>query len=138
VGTVAALSIGQVAKQAGIGVETVRFYEREGLLEEPPRRPGGYRAYPPEVVPRLRFIRRAKDLGFSLREIAEMLSLRVNPRATCGDVLRLAEEKIAAVEAKIADLQRIGAALRELAGACTGAGPASACPFLEYLDRLEG
>ena len=75
-----ALTIGQVARQAGVGVETVRFYERQGLLDAPPRRASGYRQYAPEMVARLQFIRRAKELGFALKEIRELLSLRVAPR----------------------------------------------------------
>src|SRR5207247_2671094 len=97
------LSIGQVARLAGVGVETVRFYEREGLLEEPPRRESGYRQYGEDVVARLRFIRRAKELGFTLKEIAGLLALRVDPDTTCADVRQRARTKIADVEAKIRD-----------------------------------
>src|SRR6266436_4864358 len=80
------LSIGQVARQAGVGVETVRFYEREGLLEEPPRRASGYRQYDEQVVQRLHFIQRAKRLGFSLKEITELLLLRVDAQTSCDEV----------------------------------------------------
>ncbi len=90
----ALLTIGQLAKSAGVGVETVRFYERKGLLAEPNRRPSGYRQYDEEVVNRLRFIKRAKELGFTLAEIKELLSLRRNPTTTCADVKRRSEEKI--------------------------------------------
>ena len=81
-----ALTIGEVAKAADIGVETVRFYEREGLIAEPPRRQSGYRQYPPDTIRRLRFIRRAKDLGFTLKEIGELLDLHVDPTRSCADV----------------------------------------------------
>src|SRR6266852_273541 len=88
------LTIGQVARQAGVGVETVRFYERQGLLEEPSRRESGYRQYPEDVVARLRFIRRAKELGFSLKEIAELIALRLDPATMCSDIKERAEAKI--------------------------------------------
>ena len=88
---VASWKIGQVAKAAGIGIDAIRFYEREGLIEKPPRRSSGYRAYSPDVVQRLRFIKRAKELGFSLREISELLSLEGNPMAGAADVKRLSE-----------------------------------------------
>src|SRR4051794_20492053 len=116
------LTIGQLARRAGVGVETVRFYERQGLLEEPDRRASGYRQYPEEVVARLRFIRRAKDLGFTLGEIKELLALRLDPGATRADVRRQAEDKLAAIAAKIHDLQRMQAALRRLTDACHSAG----------------
>ena len=87
------LTIGQLARNGGVGVETVRFYERKGLLAEPDRRPSGYRQYDEDVVDRLRFIRRAKELGFTLNEIKELLSLRIDPTTTCADVKSRAEEK---------------------------------------------
>ena len=90
----AELSIGQVAQRAGVGIETIRFYEREGLIADPPRKPSGYREYSPEVVRRITFIRRAKDLGFSLKEIGELLGLKVHPRSGCAAVKRNAEAKI--------------------------------------------
>src|SRR4051812_35457550 len=95
------LTVGQVAGRAGVGVETVRFYEREGLLERPSRLPSGYRQYDAGVVARLRFIRRAKELGFTLNEIGELLSLRLDPDTTAADVRRRAEGKLADIEAKI-------------------------------------
>src|SRR5256714_32011 len=95
------LSIGQVARRAGVGVETVRFYEREGLLEEPPRRASGYRQYSEQVVTRLHFIKRAQQLGFSLKEITELLMLRVDGQTSCEEVKRHAEATIAEVEQKL-------------------------------------
>ena len=96
-----ALTIGQVARRAGVGIETVRFYERRGLIKDPPRTAAGCRQYPADVVLRLRFVKRAKELGFSLKEIAELLSLRLKPEKTCGDVKRRAEAKIADIGEKI-------------------------------------
>lgn len=131
------LSIGQLAGAAGVGVETVRFYERKGLLPEPPRRRSGYRRYPPDAVARVRFIRRAKDLGFTLREVAELLALRVDPDKTCADVRALARDKIANVEAKLRELERIKTALERLSRQCRGRGPTSECPILDAIEAGE-
>ena len=129
------LTIGRVAAQAGVGIETVRFYEREGLIAEPPRRPSGYRDYPPEVVLRIAFIRRAKDLGFKLKEIGELLDLRVHPRRNCDAVRHNAEVKIRNIEEKIASLQRMRSTLRTLTRACAKREPTNECPILESLDQ---
>jgi len=130
------ISIGQVAHKAGVGVETIRFYEREGLLEEPARGVSGYRQYPEQVVKRIRFIKRAQRLGFSLKEITELL-LRVDAQTTCEEVKRRTEAKIAEVERKMVELQRMRQALLNVASLCTGQGPASACPMLDALDQQE-
>jgi MerR family mercuric resistance operon transcriptional regulator len=130
-------TIGQVAERSGIGIETVRFYERKGLIADPPRTDSGYRQYPEDVVVRLRFIRRAKELGFALKEILELLSLRVNPDTTCADVRKQAEFKISDVEERIRALRRIKTALTRLAASCVGTGPASECPILEALEGQE-
>ena len=128
------LTIGQLAKRAGIGVETVRFYEREGLLEEPNRRPSGYRQYDEGVVARLRFIRRAKELGFTLKEIKELLSLKIDPSTTCADVKERAETKIEDIESKIRTLQRMKRALVKVTNSCAGSGPTSECPILDAME----
>jgi MerR family copper efflux transcriptional regulator len=130
------LSIGQVARRAGVGVETVRFYEREGLLEEPPRRASGYRQYSEEVVSRLRFIKRAQQLGFSLKEISELL-LRVDAQTSCEEVKGRTEAKIAEVERKMVELQRMWQALLQVHSLCTGQGPTGRCPMLDALDQQE-
>jgi Hg(II)-responsive transcriptional regulator len=131
------LSIGQVARRAGVGVETVRFYEREGLLEEPPRRASGYRQYDEQVVKRLHFIKRAQKLGFSLKEITELLLLRVDGQHSCEEVKQATSAKITEVEQKLIELQRMRQALLQVAALCTGQGPASACPMLDALDQQE-
>jgi Hg(II)-responsive transcriptional regulator len=134
--TAKVLSIGQVSRQAGVAVETVRFYERQGLLDEPARRASGYRQYSEDVVARLKFIRRAKDLGFSLNEIAEMLNLRPDSAMTCDEVRQSARAKIEDVVRKIEDLKRMQNALEELISACderTG----SECPFLVALAKQD-
>lgn len=129
------LTIGEVARRAGVGVETVRFYEREGLLEEPARRASGYRQFDEGVVGRLRFIRRAKDLGFTLKEIRDLLTLRLAPDTTCAEIKQRAQAKVSDIEAKIRDLQEIRQALLGVTASCSGQGPTSACPILDALDR---
>lgn len=130
-----ALTIGQLAKQADVGVETVRFYERQGLLEEPDRRASGYRQYEESVVRRLQFIRRAKELGFTLKEIKDLLSLRVDPTTTCADVKQRAESKITDIEEKIRTLQRMKRALVKVTNSCSGSGPTSECPILDAITN---
>lgn len=129
------MTISGVARRAGVGVETIRFYEREGLLAEPGRTPSGYRKYPPAAVRRVRFIRRAKELGFTLKEIREILDLRVDPGSTCSDVRQRARDKICDIEERIASLGRMKSALERLAEKCRGRGLISECPILEELER---
>jgi MerR family copper efflux transcriptional regulator len=128
------LTIGQVARKAGVGVETVRFYERQGLLQRPDRKASGYRLFGPAAVARLRFIRRAKELGFTLREINDLLDLRAGNTATRADVRRRAEQKVADLDTRIRDLQRMREALIGLIAACHGDGPAEECPILRAID----
>jgi MerR family copper efflux transcriptional regulator len=128
------LTIGKVAKRACVGVETLRFYERQGLIDQPPRRDSGYRQYPADTVDRLRFIKRAKELGFSLREIKELMALRVAPGAKCPRVRKRAEAKMGDIEEKIRSLQRMKQALQKLAAACEGEGSVSKCPILDALE----
>lgn len=128
------MTVGRVAKAAGVGVETVRFYEREGLIPEPPRRSSGYRQYPPSAVKRIAFIKRAKELGFKLREIRQLLGLRVHPDEACGPVREAAEAKISEVEERIADLKRLKAVLADLVVACGDRRETSECPILRALD----
>jgi len=133
-GSQPSLTIGKVAQRAGVGVETIRFYERESLLPEPLRDPSnGYRRYPESTVARLQFIARAKDLGFTLRETRELLGLRSEP-ATCSTVRLRAQEKIEGVRRKIRDLQRIEGALLALANDCPATGPLEECPILALLE----
>lgn len=129
------LSIGQIAKVAGVGVETIRYYEREGLIEEPPRSESGYRQYSPEDAVRIKFIRHAKELGFSLKEIKELLSLRANSAASCADVRERATAKISEIEAKMQSLAKMKEILLRLTETCDGMGPTSRCPILEALGQ---
>jgi MerR family copper efflux transcriptional regulator len=130
-----ALTIGRLATEAGVNLETVRYYERRGLLPKPPRSASGYRLFPAEAARRLRFIRRAQELGFSLSEIRELLSLRVSRTSTKAEVKTRAEAKLADIEARIKSLESMKKTLRKLTKVCIGCGPIAECPILESLDR---
>lgn len=125
------MTIGDVARLAGCGVETIRFYERQGLIERPAKPAAGFRYYPPETIDRVRFIRQAQRLGFALREVGELLSLRADPRADCADVRGRAVAKLTEVERKIAQLVQIREALERLIAACPGEGALRACSIIE-------
>ena len=129
------MTIGQLAERSGVGVETVRFYERRGLLTRPPRPGSGFRAYPAEAVARIVFIRRAKELGFSLKEIKQLLALRVRSPASCGRVKQRAEAKLADIEAKLIDLRRIKKTLSKLVTDCEQREPTAECPVLDALEH---
>ena len=126
------LTIGVVAKQAGIGVETIRFYQREGLLIEPPKPETGFRQYPPETIDRLRFIQRAKELGFTLSEIGTLLQLSASD---CTATRELTQQKLDAVRAKITDLQAMEAVLDELVTNCKSSQPTDSCPIIAALTE---
>ena len=128
------VTIGQLAREAGINLETVRYYERRGLLPKPPRTSSGYRLFPMDAAQRLRFIKRAKDLGFSLAEIQELLALRVSRRTSSAEVRKRAEAKIGDIEGKIRSLESMRNSLRKLTNACEGCGPISECPIIESLE----
>lgn len=128
------LRIGQVAEQAGVTVETVRFYESQALIPEPPRSQGGYRLYTADAVKRVRFIQRAKELGFSLNDIQSLLEIRGRPDRSCAAVRVQAVRKLAEVEDKIRDLVRIRDALSDLADRCVSEADLSECPILDALD----
>lgn len=129
------LTTGQLAKQAQVNIETVRYYERRGLIPEPPRRESGYRKYPPATVNRIHFIKRAQELGFSLHEISELLSLRVDPHTPAIEVRDKAEAKVREIEKKIADLQHMKHSLLHLIGQCDGHGTVNNCPIIEALEQ---
>lgn len=131
------LTIGELGEKANVNIETLRYYERRGLLPSPPRSPGNYRLFPPEAVKVVRFIKRAQDLGFSLKEIEELLSLRSIPQAQCADVQRLANEKIQDIDTKIAALQAIRNVLATLLTECPGEAPIQQCPILETIAAEE-
>jgi len=125
------LSIGKLAQAAGIGVETIRYYQRLGLIAVPARPAGGIRRYSANTVERLLSIRRAKELGFSLKDIAQLLELG---NGECTDARQIAEQKVAGIRAKINDLQAMAASLQQLIERCDESRP-SCCPILETLTN---
>ncbi len=128
------LTTGELAREGGVNLESIRFYERKALLSKPPRTRAGYRVFPQESVGRIRFIKRAQELGFSLREIKELLQLKSGADSGCADVRQRAEEKLQDINHKIRDLQRMKKALAGLTAVCPGRGAISNCPILESLD----
>jgi MerR family mercuric resistance operon transcriptional regulator len=131
------LSIGEVARRAAVHVETLRYYERRGLVARPARGRSNYRRYPPETVRRIRFVKRAQELGFSLKEIKELLSLKAAPQARCEDVRERAVAKMCDIETRIRSLRRMKRALTKLVAECEGQRPVSDCPILESLNTEE-
>ena len=125
--------IGQLADRSGVNLETIRYYERMGLLPPPPRSASGYREYRPNDLQRLVFLRRSRQLGFSLREVQELLNLAGQPDRVCKDVTRLAAAHVASVKAKIAELRRLQRALEKLVCACPGKARIADCGILEAL-----
>src|SRR3954468_15849288 len=133
--TTAHLTVGALAAQAGVNLQTIRYYERRGLLPRPPRTPSGYRAFPHDSVARVRFIKRAQALGFSLRDARELLDLRQRPSGACSPAQRRARATLADVEAKIRDLQSIRRQLRRLTRACAAHPRPDSCPILLALEQ---
>jgi MerR family copper efflux transcriptional regulator len=131
------LTIGEAAKQAHVRIETLRYYERTGLVAPPPRNGVNYRLYPAETVRRVQFIKRAQELGFSLKEITELLALRATPETPCADIRTRAFDKITAIEAKIRALCAMKHALVQLVATCSGEGEITDCPILASLDTNE-
>ena len=130
-----AMKIGEIAKRSGIGIETIRFYEREGLLPEPERRPSGYRQYDESTVERLEYVRRAKELGFTLAEIRELLALSTDRERGVRGVKVRAEARLTEVDRRIRELQQVRRGLKHLIAACPGHGPLDRCPILTALGE---
>jgi MerR family mercuric resistance operon transcriptional regulator len=127
-------TIGELARQANVHVETLRYYERRGLIPKPQRTVSNYRVYSPENLRRVKFIKQAQGLGFSLKEINKLLALRATPRARCADVRRYATHKIEDIDAKIRSLARMRKTLEKLLDECSSKGPVTHCPILESLE----
>lgn len=132
------LTIGAVARRVGVAIDTIRYYEREGLLPAPERRASGYRSYGEDAVRRLRFIRRAKDLGFTLEEIRDLLALSADRQRGVEVVKTRAEQRLAAIDARLAELTRVRNGLEQLINACPGHGAPEDCPILKALTDEEG
>lgn len=128
-----AMTIGKLAQSAGVNVETIRYYQRLKLLDEPARPLGGVRRYADAAVARVRFIKRAQELGFSLAEIQRLL--RLGDPQSCGEARALASEKLALVESRVADLKRLRGVLKELIGRCDQRRGKVACPIIESLAQ---
>ena len=129
------MTIGKVAETAGVNVQTVRFYEQKGLLPRPRRSSAGYRLYDADSVERIRFVRHAQEIGFSLREIGELLALRIDSDTTCEDVRKRAEAKRIEVEDRIRKLENMRDVLVKLAAHCETGKATSDCPILEALNE---
>ncbi|TCV94634.1 MerR family copper efflux transcriptional regulator [Luteibacter rhizovicinus] len=130
------LTIGRIASTVGVAIDTIRYYEREGLLPEPRRRASGYREYDIGAVARLRFIRRAKDLGFTLDEIRELLALSSDRAEGVSGVRERAQSRLDAIDARIVELQRVRGGLADLIDACPGHGAPEECPILRALSDV--
>lgn len=128
------LTIGEVAKQAHVRLETLRYYERMGLVAPPPRNGSNYRLYPEETVRRVQFIKRAQQLGFSLKDITELLALRTTPETPCADIRTRALAKIDTIEEKLRALHAMKEVLTQLVAECPGRGAITDCPILESFD----
>lgn len=128
------LTIGELARRANVHVETLRYYERRGMIPKPRRTVANYRLYSPENLRQVKFIKQAQGLGFSLKEIKKLLALRATPRAKCADVRAYSSQKIQDIDAKIHSLARMRRALQILLDQCSGRGPATQCPILESLE----
>jgi MerR family transcriptional regulator, copper efflux regulator len=129
----ASMTIGAVAKRAGVPIDTIRYYEREGLLPEPLRRASGYRSYNESIIRQLRFIRRAKDLGFTLEEIRDLLALSADRHRGVKEVKQRAQQRLASIDERIAELMRVRKGLEQLIEACPGHGSPEQCPILRAL-----
>ncbi|HWU69241.1 MAG TPA: MerR family transcriptional regulator [Stenotrophobium sp.] len=127
------LNIGKLASQARVPIDTIRYYERSGLLPEPQRRPSGYRVYDADAVLRLRFIRRAKQLGFTLDEIAELMALSASDDVKA--VKAAAQARLENIETRIRELQRMRRGLKQLIEHCPGHGRAQDCPIINALNK---
>jgi Hg(II)-responsive transcriptional regulator len=127
--------IGEAARRAGVNIRTLHYYEARGLLPEPERTESNFRIYTEETIRRIRFVKRAQQLGFSLKEIKDLLAHRVDSKATCADVRERAQSKIADIEKRIVSLQAMKEALARVTAACSGRGSVSECPILECFDK---
>jgi Hg(II)-responsive transcriptional regulator len=130
-------TISKAATASGVGVETIRFYERRGLIEQPRPTATAFREYPPSVVERIRFIKRSQELGFTLDEISELLILSDRAGESRNAVRELASKKLDAIKNKIADLQRMELTLSKLVHDCSGRGPVAGCPIIQAITGNE-
>lgn len=135
--TARVLTVSRLADAAGVELSTIRYYERRGLVKPAARRRSGYREYGVDAVRRVRFVRHAQELGFSLDEIAELMALRMDVKGSCADVRRRAQRKVDDISSKIISLNRMRSALEKLIETCSSDAPASECPILEAIDEAD-
>lgn len=131
------LKIGELAQRSGLSVETLRYYERRGLIPPPERLSSGYRIYPENTLKRLAFIKRCKGLGFTLDEALELLQMQLHPEQESAVVKQRVDERIEEIGRKIKDLQQIQQALQGLSALCNGKGSTADCPILAFLEQEE-
>jgi len=129
------LLIGELAEKVNVNKETIRYYERKGLIPNPPRNDSGHRQYSEIDIKRTEFIKRTQSLGFSLKEIKDLLMLKIELGTTCKDIQKIVKLKISDIDKKINDLKEIKNTLNKLAGRCTGRGPVGECPILDELEK---
>jgi len=133
------MTIGTAASLAGVGIETLRYYERKGLIEKPEKpRGGGYRHYSADIVRKIQFVRQAQELGFSLGEIGILLNLRSDPGTRCGAVHKRATRKLQEVKDKIARLEKISGTLKQVIAACPSRGGLDGCTIVAALENRSG
>ncbi len=128
------MTIGDLAKATGVKIVTIRYYEQVGLLPPPPRTEGNYRTYRPEYLQRLRFIRRLRDLGFTLEQVRDLLRLASDRNQACDEVDRMTRDHLTTVEEKIRDLEKLASELRRLSRCCEGGGQIADCRIIEALS----
>lgn len=130
------MTIGELAKKAGVNAQTIRYYEREGLLPVPHRwKDSGYRDYDADALNQLHFIRAAKELGFKLREVRELLDLRILPNESCDEVRKLIGGKLAEIDQRMKDMRRLKRVLTELEASCATRTPSAKCPVLWAIEK---
>lgn len=130
-------TIGQIARKTDVSVETIRFYQRRGLLDTPPKDSQGYRQYTGDTVEDIRFIRNAKLLGFTLKEIATLLQYRRMPGSNCGEARVLAVQKSAEMNKRLRELQQVNSIINQLIGRCSGDEEIHDCPIIKALDSCD-
>ena len=129
------MSIGELAKETGVKIVTIRYYEQSGVLPAPARSSGNYRVYNEKHAQRLRFIRRCRDLGFSLGQIRDLFELSAENASSCAKVCRIAERHLKTIEGKLADLNRLASELTRIGASCSGKTPMADCRIMEALFR---
>ncbi len=130
------ITSGKLAKLANVNIESIRFYERKGLMPKPMRSDSGYRLYSEDDVHRIKFIKKAQGLGFTLREIKDLLNLRIDDNTSCEDVQEIIVQKMNEIEIKIKEMKKINKTLKEMQNLCSTNKLERDCPFLDLLNKV--